>query len=425
MKQRNALIAILLLMAAGLQQALAQKVVLYKTNGETIKFNVSELDSLVFEEVEPVNEETHEYVDLGLPSGTLWATCNIGSEAPEAYGDYFSWGETEPKDIYDTSHYKFNRGSGMMTKYCTVSSFGSGGMTDDLTELLPEDDAATANWGKDWQMPSLAQVEELLDTFFTTSKWTSLNDFYGIKITSKKNGNWIFLPASGYVDGNSIYRRGSFGSFWSRSLREDAPRDAYDSGYMWNVRPVRVEKIPRILVSEIILSNQALTLKPEETISITATILPADAFFPNIVWESSNEMVAYVDSEGMVTASFPGTCTITCRAKDGSGVYAECQVAVEEEMVVTPETAPIRMTIGGVTNYVTPFDELMEQTRAWVPPTGFVPYENGNQCPTCLTSHSASPTVTKLKAQAAITARVPKSPCTMCRQPSPRTSAWR
>ena len=344
MKQRNALIAILLLMAAGLQQALAQKVVLYKTNGETIKFNVSELDSLVFEEIEPVNEETHEYVDLGLPSGTLWATCNIGSEAPETYGDYFSWGETEPKDIYDTSHYKFNRGSGMMTKYCTISSFGSGGMTDDLTELLPEDDAATANWGNDWQMPSRAQVEELIDTMFTTSKWTSLNDFYGTKITSKKNGNWIFLPATGFVDGNSIYRRGSFGSFWSRSLREDAPRDAYDSGYMWsgiswgadrrymgeNVRPVRVEKIPRTLVSEIILSESSISLQPEGTKSITAKVLPEDAFYSNVTWESSDEMIAYVDSNGLVTAFCPGTCIITCRAIDGSNVYAECLLTVEE-----------------------------------------------------------------------------------------------
>ena len=184
----------------------------------------------------------------------------------------------------------------MMTKYCTISSFGSGGMTDDLTELLPEDDAATANWGKDWQMPSRAQVEELIDTMFTTSKWTSLNDFYGTKITSKKNGNWIFLPATGFVDGNSIYRINSFGSFWSRSLREDAPRDAYDSGYMWsgiswgadrrymgeNVRPVRVEKIPRTLVSEIILSESSISLQPEGTKSLTAKVLPEDAFYSNV-----------------------------------------------------------------------------------------------------------------------------------------------
>ena len=344
MKQRNALIAMLLLMAAGLQQAWAQKVVLYKINGEVIKYDVSELDSLVFEEKGAPSEENHEWVDLGLPSGTLWATCNIGSDSPEQYGDYFSWGETEPKDIYDTSHYKFNRGSGMMTKYCTVSSFGSGGMTDDLTELLPEDDAATANWGNDWQMPSREQVEELLDTMFTTSKWTSLNDFYGTKITSKKSGDWIFLPATGFVDGITIYRRDSFGSCWTRSLREESPRDAYDWAHLWsgtswgadrrymgeNVRPVRVEKIPRTLVSEIILSSQTLNMKLDDTKNITATILPADAFFPTVTWESSDEMVAYVDSQGMVSAFFPGTCTITCRAKDGSGVYAECQVTVEE-----------------------------------------------------------------------------------------------
>ena len=342
MKQRY-FIAALLLMACA-QAVWAQKVTLYKTNGETLKYDVSELDSIVFEEkVLPV-EESHEWVDLGLPSGTLWATCNIGSDNPEEYGDYFSWGETETKDIYDSDHYKFNRGSGMMTKYCTVSSFGSGGMTDGLTELLPEDDAATAIWGDDWQMPSIAQVEELIDTFFTTSKWTRLNDYLGTMITSKKNGNWIFLPATGYVDGNAIYRRDSFGSCWSRSLREDAPRDAYDWGYMWsgifwgadrrymgeNVRPVRVEKIPRVLVSKIVLSDITLSLLPDETKSITATVEPADAFYPNVKWESSDEMVAFVDSNGLVTAFFPGTCTITCRAIDSSGVYAECQVTVEE-----------------------------------------------------------------------------------------------
>lgn len=344
MKHGTTCIATLLLMMAGWQSAWAQKVTLYKTNGETIRCDVSELDSIVFEEKMPPAEEIHEWVDLGLPSGTLWATCNIGSRCPEEYGHFFSWGETEPKDIYDTGHYKWNRGSGMMTKYCTIGSFGSGGMTDGLTELLAEDDAATTNWGKDWQMPSREQVEELTDTLFTTSKWTNLNDFYGTKITSKRNGNWIFLPASGFVEGNAIYRRDSFGSFWSRSLREEAPRDAYDCAHTWsgvtcgadrrymgeNVRPVRVEKMARVLVSSIILSSSAISLLPEETESITATVLPTDAFTPDVRWESSDEMIAAVDSRGLVTALSPGTCTITCRAVDGSGIYAECQVTVEE-----------------------------------------------------------------------------------------------
>ena len=181
MKLKN-IIAILLLLA-GAQAVLAQKVILYKTTGEAIKCNVSELDSIVFAENEPI-AGNHDWVDLGLPSGTLWATCNVGADNPEEYGDFFAWGETEPKDVYDTSHYKFNKGSGKMTKYCTISSFGSNGMTDDLTELEPTDDAATANWGNDWQMPNKAQIEELLDPAFTTTEWTTLNDFIGKKIIS-------------------------------------------------------------------------------------------------------------------------------------------------------------------------------------------------------------------------------------------------
>ena len=217
-------------------------------------------------------------------------------------------------------------------------------MTDDLTELEPEDDAATANWGDDWQMPSKAQMEELLDPAFTTTEWTTLNDFIGKKIISRKNGNWIFVPAGGFVEGTSKYREGSFGSCWSRSLYESSPNDAYDWAFTYNsvfwgrdrrymgemVRPVRVEKIQRTLVSEIILSDATLTLLPDESKSLTATVLPADAFTPDVTWESSNEMVASVNSEGLVTAFFPGTCTITCRATDDSGVYAECQVTVEE-----------------------------------------------------------------------------------------------
>lgn len=337
------LLAVLLLMLAGVQTTVAQKVLLYKTNGEIIKCSVSELDSIVFIEEEPV-VGAHEWVDLGLPSGTLWATCNIGADSFEEYGDYFAWGETEPKDIYDSGHYKFNKGSGKMTKYCTIGSFGSNGMTDDLTELEPEDDAATVNWGSDWQMPSKAQMEELLNPAFTTTEWTCMNDFYGRKIISKKNGNWIFFPAGGFIESTSRYREGTFGSCWTRSLFENAPNDAYDwavnyNGLFWGrdrrylgemIRPVRVEKIPRILVTEIILSAPTLTLLPDESKSITATVLPADAFFTEVSWESSDEGVAAVNGEGLVTALFPGTCTITCRAIDGSGVYAECQVAVAE-----------------------------------------------------------------------------------------------
>ena len=95
------------------------------------------------------------YVDLGLPSGVLWATYNVGAEYPEAYGNHFAWGETQPKDTYNWNNYQYCNGSNnTLTKYCNNSSYGFNGFTDNLTMLLPEDDAATANWGADWRMPT-------------------------------------------------------------------------------------------------------------------------------------------------------------------------------------------------------------------------------------------------------------------------------
>ena len=89
--------------------------------------------------------EGHEYVDLGLPSGTLWATCNVGANSPEEYGDYFAWGETKPKESYRHESYQYDKDRPFTsTKYCADSKFGYNGFTDDLTELLPEDEASAA-----------------------------------------------------------------------------------------------------------------------------------------------------------------------------------------------------------------------------------------------------------------------------------------
>lgn len=171
------------------------------------------------------------FVDLGLPSGTLWATCNIGAENPEDYGDYFAWGETEGyndgKTKFDWSTYKWCEGSSStMTKYCTNSSYGYNGFTDDKTELDPEDDAAYVNWGPAWRMPSEEQFSELINSSYTTTEWTTQNGVYGRKITSKENGNSIFLPAAGYRDLSSLNYAGSFGDYWSRALGSDGPDNA-------------------------------------------------------------------------------------------------------------------------------------------------------------------------------------------------------
>ncbi len=179
-----------------------------------------------------ITSVSHEYVDLGLPSGTLWATCNIGAENPEDYGDYFAWGETEGynsgKTTFDWSTYMYCNGSQTtLTKYCNKSSYGYNGFTDTLTELESTDDAAYANWGADWRMPSKEQFDELINSSYTTTTWTTQNGVYGRKITSKSNGNSIFLPETGYRDGSSLNRGGSSSYYWSRTLYTSGASHAY------------------------------------------------------------------------------------------------------------------------------------------------------------------------------------------------------
>lgn len=171
------------------------------------------------------------FVDLGLPSGTLWATCNIGATSPEDYGDYFAWGETEGyndgKTTFNWSTYKWCKGSDeTMTKYCYDSSYGYNGFTDDKTELDPEDDAAYVNWGPAWRMPSIEQCEELVNSNYTTTEWTTQNGVNGQKITSKTNGNSIFLPAAGCLDDSFLNYAGWGGRYWSRTLNSGRPGSA-------------------------------------------------------------------------------------------------------------------------------------------------------------------------------------------------------
>ena len=197
-----------------------------------------------------ITHDEHVYVDLGLPSGLLWATCNVGADSPEEYGDYFAWGETQPKDIYNWSTYQYcNGSSSTLTKYCNNSSYGYNGFTDNLTTLLPEDDAATANWGNDWRMPTKEEWQELYNN--TTVTWTQQNGVNG-RLFTASNGNNLFLPAAGYRYDSSLYYAGSYGGYWSSSLHADIPYGArgfylgsgnysmygYSRSYGFTVRPV-------------------------------------------------------------------------------------------------------------------------------------------------------------------------------------------
>ena len=142
----------------------------------------------------------HEYVDMGL--SVKWATCNVGASKPEDYGDYYAWGETEVKGDYSESNYAYCR----RTKYDSLGGNIAG------TEF----DVARKKWGCTWRLPTRAEQDELINN--CTWTWTKQNGVDGYKVTSKKNGNSIFLPAAGYRYGTNLYNSGSYGFYWSSSL---------------------------------------------------------------------------------------------------------------------------------------------------------------------------------------------------------------
>jgi serine/threonine protein kinase len=168
-------------------------------------------------------ENGYEYVDLGL--SVKWATCNVGASKPEDYGDYFAWGEKSPKSTYNWSTYKWCRGFyNEPTKYYYSRRYG---IVNNKAQLELSDDAARANWGGAWRMPTHDELRELHTK--CTWTWTTQNGVKGYKITSKINGRSIFLPAAGYRNGSSLYLAGSYGYYWSSSL---------DSGNSYGARCV-------------------------------------------------------------------------------------------------------------------------------------------------------------------------------------------
>ena len=172
----------------------------------------------------------HDYVDLGLPSGTLWAACNVGAETSEDFGDYFAWGETATKELFDWKSYRYGNFSHEryeMAKYCTNPSYGLDGFVDGLDLLEPDDDAACANWGAGWRTPTIEEWEELFQN--TTGLWTTLNGVKGWLVTSS-NGNSIFLPAAGYYWED--VHNADLGLYWSASLNKEFPYRAW--GFHFN-----------------------------------------------------------------------------------------------------------------------------------------------------------------------------------------------
>lgn len=195
----------------------------YGTDGSKTKYQAKNVEKIEFLEEEKSDDHNgHEYVDLGL--SVKWATMNIGASKPEDCGYYFAWGETTTKTTYNWSTYKWCNGSeSTMTKYCPV---------DNKTTLELTDDAAHVNWGGSWRMPTKAEQDELRTK--CTWTWTTQGGMSGYKVTSKTNGNSIFLTAAGHRYGSYLDFAGLISRYWSSSLITIYPYRAsylsFDSG---------------------------------------------------------------------------------------------------------------------------------------------------------------------------------------------------
>ena len=157
----------------------------------------------------------HEYVDLGL--SVKWATCNVGAQKPEDYGNYYAWGEIRPKNIYTWKGYRF-RASGDARTGIKFSKYDPDEIVDNLKKTVLEmaDDVANVEWGGDWRMPTREEVEEL--TLNCDWVWTTQNGVNGVRITSKVEGytdRSIFIPAAGYKDDSKQMQTGKIGYIWS------------------------------------------------------------------------------------------------------------------------------------------------------------------------------------------------------------------
>lgn len=209
-----------------------------KTTGDTVNETTNEtVAEKVGETVNaPLEVNALGYVDLGLPSGNLWASCNVGANAPEENGDYFAWGEVVKKSTYEWLTYKYcaDGERGKLTKYCPYASEGNHDFRDAFMALQSCDDAATAVMGDDWRMPTKEEFKELFRN--ADRMWTSRNGVNGYLFTARNgSGNSIFIPAAGYsLDGEAI-SVGHEGFYWSSMLFDGIDLIYDDPNLAWCV----------------------------------------------------------------------------------------------------------------------------------------------------------------------------------------------
>ena len=286
-----------------------------------------------------------EPVDLGL--SVKWAAGNLCDNGlcvnPWDYGDYYAWGETEPKSVYMRSTYLWGNGteSDIFTKYCSDSSYGDNGYTDTKTVLDADDDVARVKLGDKWRMPVFSEWKELEEQ----CTWTWFENYHGTGVNGMlvvgPNGNSIFLPAAGQRYDESLNSAGSSGLYWSSVLFTDIPSAAVDMSFSSSfgtlifpsyrffgesVRPVYGDD--KLFVDEISFTKSSVSAVVGGSVKLKANVSPSDAYDKSLGWSSSAKSVATVDQNGNVTALAKGKATITAMAQDGSGRSATCEVIV-------------------------------------------------------------------------------------------------
>ena len=303
--------------------------------------SISTIDFIPEEPYTPVPD----IVDLGL--SIPWASCNLGALISIQQGYYFAWGETQKKESYTWSNYAFGNSSSNLNKYTS---------SDGKTILEPEDDAAAVQLGDKWRTPTQAEFQELLEK----CSWTWKEDQYSYLVTGP-NGNSIFIPAAASSGGTDGYGSTEFGWYWTSSLNvEDGKNQPY---YLYfseavsgpalygnghrptgaSIRPVYGN--PPIHASSVSLNHTELELTIGEQVQLKATVLPENTSVKLVSWFSSDNSIASVSADGLVTGTGDGTATITVKTVDG-GKTASCRVTVGAGGTGSPSIVDMGLSVG-------------------------------------------------------------------------------
>ena len=338
------------------------------------------------------SRDKHESVDLGL--SVRWATTNMGARKPSDYGTYYAWAEVESKEFFSSDNYKYGNGN-PYTKYEPREWYPT---KDGRKVLEPGDDAASANWGNGWRMPTKKEMEELI--WCCTWEWTTVNGVYGAKVYSKAEGledQYIFLPASGCIDGNEPLDRGDNVQFWTSNPNgvsayhckmfkvddpDDIPLNMFSNRCLgMTIRPVRsLEENDFTSIS--LGSDIDMAVAGTRIMKVITTPQhPVDGGI--FTWETSDTAVATVSETGVVTAMNAGSCCVTARLDQ---MEAACRINVT---IVEPEAVDLGLSVlwssanvGAVNPYeigglyregeTEPFEWLLE--KGWRLPT-YTEYE--------------------------------------------------